>query len=43
MAVDAEDFLDHHDGAARLARRVGAVGRELVSIGCGEVDHPAHG
>jgi hypothetical protein len=42
VAVDAEDLLDHHDAAARLAGRVGAVRGEPVSVGRGELDHLAH-
>src|SRR5205814_6653084 len=42
VAVDAEDFLDHDDGAARLTRGVGAVGVELVAIRCRELNHFAH-
>ena len=43
VAVHAEDLLDHHDAAARLAGRIGAVRRERATIGCGEFDHLAHG
>jgi hypothetical protein len=43
VAVQAEDLLDHHDAAARLAGRLGAPGGEFVPVGRGEFDHLAHG
>jgi hypothetical protein len=43
VAVHAEDLLDHDDAAARLAGGLGAVRSELVAVGCGELDHLAHG
>jgi len=42
VAVHAEDLLDDDDGAARFPRRIGAVGVELVAVGCSELDHFAH-
>jgi len=32
VGVDAEDLLDHHDGAARLAERIDPVSVELVTV-----------
>jgi hypothetical protein len=43
VAIDAEDLLDHHHAAAQLARRVGAIGRELVAVRGGQLDHLPHG
>src|SRR5882762_1694113 len=43
VAVDAEDFLDHDDGAARFAGGVGAVGGEPLAVRCGQFDDLAHG
>jgi hypothetical protein len=42
VAVDAEDLLNHDHRAARLAGGVGAVGGELVPVGCAEFDHLPH-
>jgi len=42
VAVHAEDLLNHHHAAARLARGLGEPGTERMSVGSLEFDHPAH-
>ena len=32
MVIDAENFLDHHDGRLRLAGGVGAIGTEFETV-----------
>ena len=39
MAVHAEDLLHHDNGAARIARGIGAVGVEFVAGCSNELDH----
>jgi hypothetical protein len=42
MAVDPEDFLQHHHAATSTAIRNRAIGSKLVTVQCLEPDMLAH-